>query len=100
MTESNAVFSKPIDLDEPITRGKQTIDKITLRRPAAGELRGVSLMDLANLDVVALQRVLPRVSQPTLTEPDVAAMSPADLLALGAALAGFFERKADKYPTG
>lgn len=95
---TSAVFSKPISLDQPIARGKETIDKVTLRRPAAGELRGVSLMDLAQLDVAALQRVLPRISQPTLTEPDIAGMHPGDLLALGAELAGFFERKADKSP--
>lgn len=96
---ASAVFSKPVDLDEPITRGEQTIDQVTLRKPRSGELRGVALMDIAQLDVVALQRVLPRISQPTLTEADVANLAPADLLALGAELAGFFERKADKAPS-
>jgi hypothetical protein len=94
-----APLSRPVILDEPITRGEQVIDRVTLRKPRAGELRSVALMDLAQLDVLALQRVLPRISQPTLTEADVAALCPADLLALGAELAGFFERKADKAPS-
>lgn len=88
--------SKPVTLDDPIPRGEQTIDTVTLRKPRAGELRGVSLLELAQLDVAALQTVLPRISTPTLTTADVAAMSPADLLVVGAELAGFFQRKADK----
>ncbi|WP_175773534.1 phage tail assembly protein, partial [Paraburkholderia phenazinium] len=64
-------------LDTPLVRGKQTITEITLRKPSTGELRGTSLSDLVNLDVAALQKVLPRISTPTLTEMDVAAIDPA-----------------------
>lgn len=85
-----------VTLDEPIKRGDQTISQITLRRPRAGELRGVSLVELAQLDVAALTKVLPRISIPTLTDNDVSNLDPADLLALGAELAGFFQRKADR----
>ncbi|WP_247392571.1 phage tail assembly protein, partial [Ralstonia pseudosolanacearum] len=42
-----------ITLDTPITRGEQTISTITVRKPGAGELRGVSLMDLMRMDVTA-----------------------------------------------
>lgn len=91
-----ATAANTVTLDEPIKRGDQTISQITLRRPRAGELRGVSLMDLAQLDVAALTKVLPRISLPTLTENDVSNLDPADLLALGAELAGFFQRKADR----
>lgn len=80
---------EPITLDEPIKRGDQTITAITLRKPAAGELRGVALTELLQLDVSALQKVLPRISAPTLTEQDVAKMDPADLVQLGSAVAGF-----------
>lgn len=93
---SDSNSSKPVTLDEPIVRGEQIIDSVVLRKPKAGELRGVSLMDLAQLDVTALQRILPRITIPTLTEADVANMCLADLLAVGAELAGFFQRKADK----
>ncbi|MFP3187033.1 MAG: phage tail assembly protein [Paraburkholderia sp.] len=83
-------------LDTPIVRGKQTITEITLRKPSAGELRGTSLSDLVNLDVAALQKVLPRISTPTLTEMDVAAIDPADLVQLGGMFAGFLMPKAMK----
>ena len=70
-------------LDFPIVRGKQTISEITLRRPNSGELRGTSLSSLVDLDIAALQKVLPRISTPTLTEMDVAQIDPADLVQLG-----------------
>jgi hypothetical protein len=83
-------------LDTPIVRGSQTIDRITLRKPKSGELRGVSLSDLVNLDVAALSKVLPRISAPTLTEMDVANIDPADLVQLGGIFAGFLMSKAVK----
>jgi hypothetical protein len=76
-------------LDHPLVRGEQTIEKITLRKPAAGELRGTSLNALVNLDVDALGKVLPRISSPTLTEFDVQQLDPADLVQLGVVFAGF-----------
>ncbi|WP_227473304.1 phage tail assembly protein [Paraburkholderia eburnea] len=83
-------------LDTPITRGGQTIEKITLRKPSAGELRGVSLAELVNLDVSALSKVLPRITTPTLTEFDVAQLDPADLVQLGGMFMGFLTPKAAK----
>lgn len=93
---SNAKTPTPdsVSLDTPIKRGDQTITLITLRKPASGELRGVSLTDLLQLDVTALQKVLPRISSPTLTEQDVAKMDPADLVQLGSVVAGFLLPKA------
>ncbi|SES98889.1 Phage tail assembly chaperone protein, E, or 41 or 14 [Burkholderia cepacia] len=89
-----------LTLDTPLVRGSQTIDRITLRKPKSGELRGVSLSDLVNLDVVALSKVLPRISAPTLTEADVANIDPADLVQLGGIFAGFLMPKAVKSKLG
>ena len=74
----------------------QTIDRITLRKPRSGELRGVSLSDLVSLDVIALSKVLPRISTPTLTEADVAGLDPADLVQIGGLFAGFLMPRAVK----
>ncbi|WP_036266460.1 phage tail assembly protein [Methylobacillus glycogenes] len=84
-----------IDLDTPIKR-KKAIDKITLRKPRAGELRGVSLTDLLQMDVNALQRVLPRITDPVLTDAEVQAMDPADLVQCGAAVSSFLLPKGMK----
>jgi len=99
LTDTNAPGSVNTDpntytLDEPIVRGNQTITQVMLRRPKSGELRGVTLSDLVNLDVTALSRVLPRISSPTLTEQDVANLDPADLVQLGGIFSGFLMTKA------
>lgn len=85
-----------ITLDEPIQRGDTTITDITVRRPKAGELRGVSLIDIGNMNVTALQQVLPRITNPTLTAQEVANLDPADLVQLGLEVAYFLVRKADR----
>ena len=85
-----------ITLETPIQRGEQTITDIALRKPAAGELRGVALADLLRLDVAALITVLPRITNPTLTAQDVQQLDLVDLTALGTEVLGFFMSKADK----
>lgn len=89
-------IAKAITLDEPIKRGETLISEVTIRRPKAGELRGVSLMELGNLSVAALQTILPRITQPTLTVQEVANMDPADLTELGSEVVLFLVKKADR----
>lgn len=85
-----------ITLDTPIQRGTEVITEVTLRKPVAGELRGVHLTELLQMDVVSLQTVLPRITTPTLTKVDVAQMDPADLVQLGTEVAGFLLPKGAK----
>ena len=85
-----------IELDEPIKRGDSFITSLTVRKPKAGALRGISLIELGNLNVSALQVVLPRITEPTLTAHDIANMDPADLLSVGVEVAGFLASKADR----
>lgn len=85
-----------VTLDEPIQRGSGSITQVTLRKPRAGSLRGLNLTDIAQMNVTALQKLLPRISEPTLTEQDVADMSPADLVACGVEVASFLLQKADR----
>jgi len=92
---SKPTHSDPIVLEKAIQRGeKNTITEITLRKPAAGELRGLKLGDLINGDVNATIRLVPRISQPTLTEQEAAALDPADLLACADVVAGFLQKTA------
>ena len=86
--------NKTVELDTPIVRGDTKIEKITLRKPSAGELRGTSLASLLQMDVDALQKVLPRISEPTLTTHEIAAMDPADLVQLAGEFASFLAPKA------
>lgn len=92
MTETTPEF-RIVTLDAPIQRGETTIETIQLRKPRSGELRGLSLVDLGQLKVDALTKVLPRISMPVVTEAEVANMEPADLLACGAEIGGFLLQK-------
>ena len=85
-----------VHLDTPIIRGKTVIDSITLRKPQSGELRGVQLVDLLNMDVATLIKILPRLSAPGITAPEAASMDPADLLACGSKISGFLLQKSVK----
>lgn len=92
----NAPTTETIPLDTPIARGDTKIESVTLRKPTSGELRGVSLTAVLQMDVDALTVVLPRISSPTLLKQDVTAMDPADLVQLGSAVAGFLLPKASR----
>ncbi|WP_367863207.1 phage tail assembly protein [Pseudomonas guariconensis] len=85
-----------ITLDTPILRGEQEIKEIILRKPMSGELRGVTLSDLAQMDVLALRKVLPRISTPSLTDHEIGRMDPADLLQCGVAVGSFLLTKSAK----
>ncbi|MBI3727376.1 MAG: phage tail assembly protein [Burkholderiales bacterium] len=97
-TNNEVVFitNKTITLDEPIKRGDTLITEITLRKPKAGELRGVSLVELGQMNVAALQQVLPRITTPILTAQDVANLDVADLVEIGSEVSLFLVKKADR----
>lgn len=78
-----------ITLDSPIKRGDDTITSVEVRKPASGELRGCNLTDLLQMDVVALTKVLPRITTPSLTEKEVSRLDPADLLQMGSEVSNF-----------
>ena len=85
-----------ITLDEPIRRGEQTFTEVRLRKPKAGELRGTQLVNLLHMDVAALEIVLPRITQPTLTKMEVANLDPADLTQFGVEVSGFLLTRASR----
>lgn len=84
------------ELDVPIQRGDQIIDTLQLRKPDAGSLRGVKLVDLLQLDISAIRLLAPRITTPALTTADVDKLDPADLVTLGTEIASFFMKKADR----
>ncbi len=82
-------ITETITLDDPIPRGKQTVTELQIRKPRSGALRGVALTDVLQMQVDALTKLLPRITEPALTEPEVRAMDPADLVQCGGVVAGF-----------
>ena len=87
---------KTVTLDTPIKRGNGFITEVTLRKPSAGELRGVSLAELLQMKVDALQTVLPRITNPILHKQDMATLDPADLVNMGTVVVGFLLTKETK----
>ncbi|NIF35378.1 phage tail assembly protein [Enterobacter sp. Tr-810] len=76
-------------LDNPVMRGEQKIEQVTVFKPNAGTLRGVSLAALANSDVDALIKVLPRMTYPALTEHEVTRLEASDLILFAGKVVGF-----------
>lgn len=81
-------------LDTPVKRGNQEIDQVTLRKPSSGELRGLNLSELLQLDVGSLIKLLPRISN--LNEYEASKLDPADLVAIGTKVVGFLLQKRTK----
>jgi hypothetical protein len=96
------IVSKTITLESPIKRGDTLVEKIDVRKPAAGELRGTSLVNLLNMDVGSLEIVLPRITTPPLLKPEVSAMDPADLVQIATEISGFLltRQAKESFPIG
>lgn len=68
-----------ITLNKPLVMGEKTIEVVEIREPMAGDCRGINLMDLFNnIDPEAYMRLLPRITSPSLTTAQVAALSLVD----------------------
>lgn len=89
MTEQVNKTSAVVALDEPIVRGETEITCVTVRKPKSGALRGVRLVALMDMDVTAMTEVLPRITDPALTKPEIMAMSPGDLLSMSIEVVNF-----------
>lgn len=81
-----------IDLETPLTVAGETVTRLTLRRPLAGELRGIELTPLIRMDVGAALDLLPQICQPNVTTSDLEQLDPADLAEVVGSLANFFFR--------
>ena len=81
--------SQTLTLDTPIKRGESEIKEITLNKPNAGALRGASLRGLLDFQTDDLIKVLPRVTEPALTEFEANRLDPADLVQMGGVIASF-----------
>lgn len=91
-----ARFSDPIPLVAPIVRGETSIDSLILRKPKSGELRGLTLQDLLTSDVGTILKLVPRISDPILTDIEALEIDPADLAQIGGVIRGFFLTTAER----
>lgn len=89
VTDTENINPNVVIFDTPLMRAEQKIEQVTLTKPNAGTLRGVSLASLANSDVDALIKVLPRMTYPALTEHEVTRLDASDLISLAGKVVGF-----------
>lgn len=78
-----------IKLEQPLKRGDTEITEITLHKPNSGNLRGVSLREVLEMNTDAVCTVIPRISDPKITPQEMPQIEPCDLVSMGAALANF-----------
>lgn len=86
----------PVTLGTPVRRGETEIAELQIRKPKAGELRGLVLADILQTDVTALLTLIPRVTEPPLTSAEANDLEPEDLAEIGGAIRGFFMTPAEK----
>ena len=79
-----------IILENPISRGADQLTAISLREPKSGELRGLSLSAIAQMEIDELTKLLPRITMPNLIAEEVAQLSLPDLMQFATGVAGFF----------
>ena len=82
MTPAHA-SSVSIDLEQPIKRGETSIAQIELRRPNAGELRGLHMSQLLAMQTDAILTLLPRICTPILMPHEMNQLDPSDLVMIG-----------------
>lgn len=94
--------TRVLTLENDIVVGTDTVhkagDKITVRKPGAGELRGLQINPLIQGDYNSLEALAPRITTPILHKAHVAAMDPADFTAFGGEVLDFLLPTAAKQP--
>lgn len=86
--------TKNVPLVEPITRGETKISEFSLRKPVAGELRGLQIATLQMGDINAVIKLVPRISNPLITEQEVATLGSEDIAEVSEVISGFFSTSA------
>ncbi|HEX8556340.1 MAG TPA: phage tail assembly protein [Sphingomonas sp.] len=103
MDHQNAAAGTPrfasFTLDAPIVVGTEVVHEegttIQVRRPNAGELRGIDISaTISRCDFAQIEKLAPRITLPILHPHHVAAMDPADFVQLGGEIVDFLLPKA------
>ena len=96
MSDKKPVTTATVKLGTPIARDGGEIEQVTLRKPKAGELRGLNLQDILQSDVGALIKLVPRISDPALIDSEVEDLEADDLAEIGGTIFGFFMTPAQR----
>ncbi|MCB2048560.1 MAG: phage tail assembly protein [Novosphingobium sp.] len=78
-----------VPLEQSIARAGGDIAEVSVRRPDPGELEGLSLRDVIDMEAGSMRRLLARITEPALLPGELATMNPADFTALSGEAANF-----------
>lgn len=89
-----------ITFDTPIDQAGTKIKEVKLRKPKAGELRGMKLRDVLSMDVTSMIQLLPRITEPALAPATVDEMELNDFTTLSVVVTSFFAKKSQLETAG
>ncbi|QMV73603.1 phage tail assembly protein [Comamonas piscis] len=88
-TAAHTRKSASVTLVQPVVRAGQTIGQVQILKPSVGDLRGLLLVEVLNMKVDALAKLLPRVTVPNLMEAEIFQMDTVDLVSMATEAAIF-----------
>jgi len=88
-----------IPLSKPLTVNEQEVTKLTLRKPGAGELRGLRLVNIYSLDMDTVATLVPRIADPQISIEHFYSLEIEDIGEIGRHLLDFFHPKGQPSPT-
>lgn len=84
---------KTVVLETPINRDGGDLVELRLRRPTSGDLRGLSIAKLGQLDYDEVRKLLPRISLDGLIAEECDAIDVADMIEIAGELTDFLVPK-------
>ncbi|HVI51513.1 MAG TPA: phage tail assembly protein [Candidatus Sulfotelmatobacter sp.] len=88
-----------ITLIKPLKFGEDIIAELPLRRPMAGDLRGIKLAAIQELDVTTILSLVQRLSTVPLAPDTLTTMDPVDIVQACEVISGFFVPARTPSPT-
>lgn len=90
MDDTTNTANSTVTLTHPLPYGNGTLKEITFRKPKAGDLRGLKLAGLAEMDVDLILKIGGRLSIQAVTDAQLWELDPVDLLKVTEKVVGFF----------
>jgi len=78
-----------VPLEVPIKRAGGDITELKVQKPLGGDLRGLSLKSIADMDAVSIQILLPRITVPSIIQAEANALDLVDLANCGGVIWDF-----------
>lgn len=91
---------KRVLFDNPLKRAGAEVTNAIVRKPMGGDLRGAKLVDVYNMDVVAMSQIIPRLTEPTIHRPEFMAMDGEDIASLSSEVVNFLLTRSQKVEAG